>query len=90
MKTEANNRVFALIAKIKKSSQSVAIFAIIKRLQSLYNMGKRYSDAGTVNIDEIIKQMDLPLDIHLFITGNFNDLMEIDFYDEKHLRKIED
>ncbi len=86
-----NARVFELIAKIKRSSKAQTIFEVVKKLQSLQGFAERYGNDGQgerVDINEVINKMDLPFDVHLFITGNFSDLMEIDFTDTQTDLKI--
>ncbi len=64
----------SLITKINQSPKSKEIKQIIQRLQQLRILGK--TDA---EIEEVIKKMDLPLGLHLFITGNYSSLMTIKF-----------
>ena len=47
-----------------------ALLNIVKRLQDLKKAGKTNSE-----IEEIIHSLKLPLNYHLFILGNFSELM---------------
>lgn len=48
------------------------VVEIIKRFQILREAGKTDSE-----IEIIIKEMKLPLGLHLYITGHFNNLMSL-------------
>lgn len=60
------------IAKIKDPKKRSQVTAICKGLQILYR-------DLTKNIDSVIQEMSLPLTYHMFITGNFSDLMALKY-----------
>lgn len=67
MTIEQMKRQQKLMQKLNGNKQAVEI---CKRLQALYNGG-----VSTNEIEAVIKQMNLPLGAHMFIMGNFSDLM---------------
>lgn len=67
MKT-LNNPISA-IKDLKKKAQ---ITALCKGLQILHK-------DGTKDMNEVIQTLNLPIAIHMFITGNFSDLMELNY-----------
>jgi len=58
-------------AKKAENKRRDLILEIIEKLQSLKKMGKTDKE-----IQGVIFSLELPLDIHLFITGNYSRLMD--------------
>lgn len=62
----------ALHDTLRKNSK---LAALVKMLQSLRNR-HNYSDS---QMNDLIMKLDLPLNYHMFVTGNFSALMSIKF-----------
>ena len=56
----------------RKIGRSPQVVGICKRLKVLKESGME-----NYEIESVIKQMNLPLGLHIFIMGNFSDLMEL-------------
>jgi len=56
---------------LKHSEKINALYDILKRLHLLKKEG-----FNNIQLDEVIKKMNLPLNAHLFLTGYFSYLME--------------
>lgn len=69
MTMESLKRQMELSKKLAKSKEATEI---CKRLKMLKEDGMETSE-----IESVIKQMNLPIGMHLFIMGNFSDLMEL-------------
>lgn len=61
-----------LITKVNKSKHSKEIWEIVKYIKILKEDPGMPSD----KIDEVIKSLNLPFSLHLFITGNFSNLID--------------
>lgn len=64
------NKQLKLIETLNKNP---TLCEIVRKLQTLY------LDMTNQEIEEVIKEMDLPFNLHLFVMGNFSDLMRIKF-----------
>ena len=60
------------ISTIKDSNKKVQITVLCKGLQILHKDGKK-------DINEVLKTLNLPIAIHMFITGNFSELMALNY-----------
>ncbi len=60
------------ISTIKDLNKKAQITALCKGLQILHK-------DGTKDMNEVIKTLNLPIAIHMFITGNFSELMSLNY-----------
>lgn len=63
------------LAKAVANHEDKRLAKILKNLQILH----RSPDYTNNDINKIIQDMELPLGMHLFITGKFSDLMDLDY-----------
>ena len=60
------------ISKIKDPVKKVQVTALCKWLQILHK-------DWTKNMNEVLQTLNLPIAIHMFITGNFSELMSLNY-----------
>jgi hypothetical protein len=60
------------ISKIKDPIKKAQVTALCKGLQIL-------NKDGTKDINEVLQTLNLPIAIHMFITGNFSELMSLNY-----------
>ena len=60
-----------LIKWVSPSAKMTKVFELANKLQELRALGKTDSE-----LEDIIKKLDLPFDVHMFVMGNFSLLME--------------